>query len=78
MPQISSQLSDGISNDEGFSTSAESVASLTAPSNIAFLPGTDNDFGTVHSTDSTLEGAGFLGGDPGSAALNSWIQQSQF
>ena len=78
IPQISSQLPDGISNDEGFSTNAESIASLTAPSNMAFLPGTGKDFGTIGSTDSTLEGADFLGGDPGNAALNSWIQQSRF
>lgn len=71
MPQISSQLSDGISNDEDFSTGADSVASLTAPSNMAFLPDTGNE---LDSTDSTLKGAGLLGGDPGSATLNSWVQ----
>ena len=78
VPQISSQLSDGVSDDEDFSTSAGSVASLTGSSNMAYLPGTGNDFGTIHSTENTLEGANFPGGDFGSAPLNCEIQQSQF
>lgn len=83
VPQASNQASKDGSNDEGLSTNAENLASLTTPSNIAYSSGTgfqDNSnsvalqgdgLETMQSTDSPLTGTEFLGGDPGRANLNS-------
>ena len=83
VPQASNQASNDGSNDEGLSTNAENLASLTTPSNIAFISGTgfqDNSnsvasqgdgLETMHSTDSPLTGTELWGGDPGRATVNS-------
>ena len=80
------QESNDTPDDKDSSTSAENLASLTTPSNLATLSGTSfqdnanslelqgNEPETIRLTDDTLAGAGSINSEPGSGALNSWIQ----
>lgn len=83
VPQISNQASNDIPNDEGSSTSAESLVPLITPGNTAYISGpnfqdSSNNLGlqgnvlqTIHLTDSALAGAGLSDADPEGGTVNS-------